>query len=118
MPQFEYPGLVKVCNDEGIPVDPDKRDEVDSKERGKVVKSVLKKYFNNDVDCAIEESCMYTLTPDYNHVMDKHPTYNNVVIGAGFSGGGFKLAPVTGEILAKMTIGEGQKYDLDELGPF
>ncbi|XP_035518159.1 peroxisomal sarcosine oxidase-like [Morone saxatilis] len=35
---------------------------------------------------AVVESCMYTLTPDRHFVLDCHPNYSNIVIGAGFSG--------------------------------
>jgi glycine/D-amino acid oxidase-like deaminating enzyme len=34
----------------------------------------------------IEESCIYTLTPDRNPVIDIMPGTNNIVIAAGFSG--------------------------------
>jgi glycine/D-amino acid oxidase-like deaminating enzyme len=34
----------------------------------------------------IEESCIYTLTPDRNPVIDIMPVTNNIVIAAGFSG--------------------------------
>ena len=36
----------------------------------------------------------------------------NVVIGAGFSGHGFKMSPETGEILANLAIGKELLYDM------
>ncbi len=51
--------------------------------------------------------CMYTMTPDAHFVLDTHPEYSNVVIGAGFSGHGFKFASVVGEVLADLAL-EGQ----------
>lgn len=51
--------------------------------------------------------CMYTMTPDENFILDVHPNHSNVVFGAGFSGHGFKFAPVVGEALADLaTKGE------------
>lgn len=44
--------------------------------------------------------CLYTLTPDRHFVIDRHPEYGNVAIGAGFSGHGFKFTSVLGEALA------------------
>jgi len=44
--------------------------------------------------------CQYTLTPDRHFVIDLHPEYPQVCVAAGFSGHGFKFAPVVGEILA------------------
>ncbi len=44
--------------------------------------------------------CMYTVTPDHHFLIDCHPEHPQVVIAAGFSGHGFKFAPVVGEVLA------------------
>jgi sarcosine oxidase len=46
--------------------------------------------------------CLYTLTPDRHFVLDVHPDHPNVALAAGFSGHGFKFAPVVGEILADL----------------
>lgn len=51
--------------------------------------------------------CMYSLTPDQHFILDIHPECPAVVLGAGFSGHGFKFAPVVGEILAELAL-EGQ----------
>jgi monomeric sarcosine oxidase len=46
--------------------------------------------------------CMYTMTPDEDFLIDRHPEHPNVVFAAGFSGHGFKFAPTVGEHLAKL----------------
>jgi sarcosine oxidase len=46
--------------------------------------------------------CMYTKTPDSHFCIDRHPEWENVVIGAGFSGHGFKFTTVLGEALADL----------------
>jgi sarcosine oxidase len=46
--------------------------------------------------------CLYTLSPDRHFVIDVHPAHPNVAVAAGFSGHGFKFAPVVGEILADL----------------
>lgn len=48
--------------------------------------------------------CMYTNTPDRNFIIDRHPEYENVAIGAGFSGHGFKFTTVLGEALADLVL--------------
>lgn len=53
--------------------------------------------------------CMYTMTPDEDFIIDRHPQYDNVSIAAGFSGHGFKFAPVVGEHLADLTTSESAK---------
>ena len=50
--------------------------------------------------------CMYTNTPDLHFLIDFHPDSKNVVIAGGFSGHGFKFAPVVGESVAQLLSGE------------
>ncbi len=50
--------------------------------------------------------CLYTLSPDRHFVIDRHPEFANVVVAAGFSGHGFKFAPVVGELLADLAEGQ------------
>ncbi|MCH8018637.1 N-methyl-L-tryptophan oxidase [candidate division KSB1 bacterium] len=59
--------------------------------------------------------CMYTITPDFNFILDRHPENENVIIGAGFSGHGFKFAPVIGEILADLAIDGSTSHPIDFL---
>lgn len=47
--------------------------------------------------------CIYTLTPDRHFIIDRHPEYADVAVACGFSGHGFKFAPVVGELLADLT---------------
>jgi len=46
--------------------------------------------------------CMYTMTPDQHFILDRHPHHDHVFIAAGFSGHGFKFAPVVGAVLADL----------------
>jgi sarcosine oxidase len=48
--------------------------------------------------------CMYSMTADHHFIIDRHPHHENVIIGAGFSGHGFKFAPVVGEVLADLAV--------------
>ncbi|MBV9356580.1 MAG: FAD-dependent oxidoreductase [Chloroflexi bacterium] len=49
-------------------------------------------------------SCLYTVTPDLGFILGRHPAHAAVVIGAGFSGRGFKFAPEVGRLLAEMAL--------------
>lgn len=51
-------------------------------------------------------TCLYTNTPDHHFVLDHLPGYPQIVLGTGFSGHGFKFAPVVGEILTALAVGE------------
>jgi len=48
--------------------------------------------------------CMYTMTPDQHFIIDQVPDQPNVIFAAGFSGHGFKFAPMIGSILADLAI--------------
>jgi monomeric sarcosine oxidase len=48
--------------------------------------------------------CMYTMTPDTDFIVDRHPEYDQVVFGTGFSGHGFKFATAIGEHLAGLAL--------------
>jgi sarcosine oxidase len=61
------------------------------------------------------EPCMYSLTPDGNFVIDRHPAHPNVVLCGGFSGHGFKFAPVIGEIAADLALEGGSRHQIDFL---
>jgi sarcosine oxidase len=59
--------------------------------------------------------CMYSLTPDGNFVIDCHPEHANVILCGGFSGHGFKFAPVVGEIGADLALQGGSNHQIDFL---
>ena len=59
--------------------------------------------------------CMYTLTPDGNFVIDRHPRHAGVTLCGGFSGHGFKFAPVIGEIGADLTLDGGSRHEIEFL---
>jgi sarcosine oxidase len=59
--------------------------------------------------------CMYTLTPDENFVIDCHPDHPNLVLCGGFSGHGFKFAPVVGEIGAELALNGGSRHAIEFL---
>ena len=61
--------------------------------------------------------CTYTMTPDEDFVVGCHPAYDNVVLGCGFSGHGFKFTPVLGEVLADLATGRASSYDLSIFDP-
>lgn len=48
--------------------------------------------------------CMYSMTPDEHFVIDHHPESKRVAFAAGFSGHGFKFAPLVGSILADLLL--------------
>jgi sarcosine oxidase len=58
------------------------------------------------------KACMYARTPDDNFVVDRHPDDERIVIAGGFSGHGFKFAPVIGEIAADLLLDGATRHDI------
>lgn len=56
--------------------------------------------------------CPYTLTPDGHFVVDRHPEHPGVILCGGFSGHGFKFAPVIGEIAADLALDGGTRHEI------
>lgn len=48
--------------------------------------------------------CLYTMSPDGHFLVGLHPDHDGVTIAAGFSGHGFKFAPVIGEAVADLAL--------------
>jgi sarcosine oxidase len=50
------------------------------------------------------QACLYTMSPDEHFVVDRLPGRGSMVVVGGFSGHGYKFAPVIGEIAADLAI--------------
>ncbi|MEY2505141.1 MAG: sarcosine oxidase [Verrucomicrobiota bacterium] len=59
--------------------------------------------------------CLYSLTPDGNFVIDRHPEHANVILCGGFSGHGFKFAPAIGEVAAELALDGRSRHRIDFL---
>ena len=55
-------------------------------------------------DTIYTRRCLYTMTPDKHFIVDRHPEYPQIAIGAGFSGHGFKFTTLIGKILAQLAM--------------
>ncbi|XP_065891854.1 peroxisomal sarcosine oxidase-like isoform X2 [Dysidea avara] len=114
LPAYEYPGLVKVCFHDGCTVDPDARDAKPNPQSVERVSQFIDKFLKGvSTDPSIVESCMYSITPDKSFLLGHHPKHHNIIIGAGFSGHGFKLAPVVGKILSELVLDLPPSYNLE-----
>ena len=48
------------------------------------------------------QTCLYTMMPDGDFLIDRLPGWPQVIVASPCSGHGFKFAPVIGEILADL----------------
>ena len=55
--------------------------------------------------------CLYTMTPDEDFIVDNHPNYPHVAIGAGFSGHGFKFGTLIGKMLSDLVLTGSTPHD-------
>jgi sarcosine oxidase len=67
------------------------------------------------------KTCLYTLTPDGDFLIDRLPGSPQIMVASACSGHGFKFAPVIGEILADLaTVGKTRhataRFGLGRLG--
>lgn len=58
-------------------------------------------------------TCMYTVTPDLDFLIGAHPRNPNILVGAGFSGHGFKFSTLIGLILAELATQGRTTYPIE-----
>ena len=98
----------------GTEVDPDRRTfDVDEAGRARVASYVAEWFPGLEPEPVLPLTCLYTTTPTEDFVLDRR---GPLVIGAGFSGHGFKFTPAIGRILGDLVEGGGApaaRFSLD-----
>jgi sarcosine oxidase len=57
-------------------------------------------------------TCLYTMTPDGDFILDRLPGREAIIVASPCSGHGFKFAPVIGEILADLAVSGSTSHDI------
>ncbi len=107
MPDIGHTG-VKVARHMRIGVDDDPDNPPDSIDQDKIedVRRFMATFFTaSGWTLANAEHCLYTNAPNEDFIIDLHPENPRIAFGAGFSGHGFKFAPLTGRLLAELAWG-------------
>lgn len=87
----------------GPVVDPDSRDFLPEPVQLSALQRYASEWFPGlDAGTCTPISCTYTSTESGNFILDR---FGPVVVGAGFSGHGYKFAPAVGRILAELADG-------------
>ncbi len=117
LPQLEVPGIKVGWHMAGRPIDrPDEAVTLD-RDNLAAVEDFAQARFRHLQPRPLEIShCLYTMTPDHNFVLDRHPTEPGIAVAAGLSGHGFKFGPVLGEILAALALGEAPPVEIGMFG--
>jgi glycine/D-amino acid oxidase-like deaminating enzyme len=113
MPSIEGVGLKIGRHDQGEPTTPRTiRREVDIAEVD-MLRGVLDRYMPGASGRVSQEvTCMYTMTPDEQFIVERHREHPQVVYGCGFSGTGYKFCGVIGEFLADLTLDQPTRQDI------
>ena len=102
-PIFEHAGVKMILDCTGPMVDPGDPDRsVDQAVLSRIrayVASLLPTLGDNLIEA---ETCRYTMTPDEDFILDRHPAYPQIILASPCSGHGFKFAPLIGRILADL----------------
>lgn len=82
-------------------------------EEVEMLRSVLDRYMPGSTGAVKHQiTCMYTMTPDENYIIERHPAFPQVVYACGCSGTSYKFSPVIGEILAGLALDDAPPYDI------
>jgi sarcosine oxidase len=94
-------------------VDPDHWGRTVSAADETVIRNMLKTHMPDaDGPLVAARTCLYTMTPDGDFILDRLPECPRIVVASPCSGHGFKFAPVIGEILADLAITGRTDYDI------
>jgi sarcosine oxidase len=66
--------------------------------------------------CVKAVACLYTATPDFHFLVDRHPGQPNVIVASPCSGHGFKHSAAIGESVAQWALGQSPTSDLSSFG--
>jgi sarcosine oxidase len=104
-PVFGEPDSAKITQDAGgKPVDADSRGFEEDREITARVTGFLEQYLPGALGpIRLVKSCLYTLPPDRDFVIDRLPEHPNVSVAIG-AGHGFKFASVIGRILSEFAL--------------
>jgi len=117
-PQETVPGFkLGIYHHLGEDVDPETMNREPTARDEAVLRAVVERYFPLASGPTLSlKTCLFTNTPDEHFILDTHPEHPQVVVGAGFSGHGFKFSSVVGEILADLALEGTTRHDLGILG--
>ncbi len=101
----------------GLPevVDPETAKRTIDPEAIESCRNILRKYIPELADGEVVHSkvCIYDMTENSDFVINGEPEYPSIIYGYGFSGHGFKFAPLIGRLLAELALDLTPSFELD-----
>jgi glycine/D-amino acid oxidase-like deaminating enzyme len=119
-PIYLSPGLKMANHAGGDLTDPDHVNRSVKDDEKHDVSSLASWFFEGVTSNVLHSVvCLYARTPDGHFILDRHPQWPHVIVGAGFSGHGFKFTPAIGEHLVSLALdGDKQPHSLFRLKRF
>jgi len=108
---------VKVSSKElNDPVDPEEANRSVDEKQIQECREVCRKFVPDLADGEVIHSkvCLYDMTENSDFVLDIDPSHPEVVYGYGFSGHGFKFAPLIGELLSELALDRKPSFPMDK----
>jgi sarcosine oxidase len=102
-------------------VDPDRCDRAVSAADEAVIRNAVKAHLPDaDGPLLAARTCLYTMAPDGDFIIDRLPGHPQIIVASPCSGHGFKFAPVIGEIVADLATMGRTDHDISRfsLGRF
>ena len=97
-------------------VDPDTMDREPNAIDETALRQVTERYFPDAAGPVMTlKTCLFTNSPDEHFIVDALPDSPQVVVGAGFSGHGYKFASVIGEIIADLAVDGTTEHNIELL---
>jgi len=106
---------VKISNKELIdPVDPETARRSVDQEQIDQCRDACRKFVPGLAEGEVVQTkvCLYDMTENSDFVIDRDPDHRDIVYGYGFSGHGFKFAPLIGKLLAELVLDIDPSFDL------
>jgi sarcosine oxidase len=94
-------------------VDPDAYDRTVSAEDERLIRAALAQHLPAANGRLVKaKTCLYTMTPDGDFIIDRLPGAPQIVVASPCSGHGFKFAPAVGDILADLATAGATVHDI------
>jgi sarcosine oxidase len=94
-------------------VDPDHHDRTVTADDEALIRAAIRDHIPGaDGALLAARTCLYTITPDEDFLIDRLPASPDVLVVSACSGHGFKFAPVIGEVIADLAITGETRHDI------
>jgi monomeric sarcosine oxidase len=98
------------------PVDTEKANRSVDDEQIAACREVCRRFVPDLADGEVVHTkvCLYDMTENSDFVLDRDPDHPDVVYGYGFSGHGFKFAPLIGRLLSELALDREPSFPIEE----